>query len=64
MIEEMLRQLRQANAMFDGLLENDELFQKIAKLEMKLVTALMTEGFTREEAVRIAASQGNFFKMN
>ena len=61
MIEEMLRQ---ANVMFDGLLENDELFQKIAKLEMKLVMALMTEGFTKEEAVRITAAQGNFFKVN
>ena len=61
MIEEMLRQ---ANVMFDGLLENDELFQKIAKLEMKLVLALMKEGFTQEEAVRITASQGNFFKVN
>jgi hypothetical protein len=61
MIEEMLKQ---ANVMFDGLLKNDELFEKIAKLEMKLVRSLMKEGFTQEEAVRIAASQGNFFKMN
>jgi hypothetical protein len=61
MIEEMLKR---ANVMFDGLLENDELFQKIAKLEMKLVQSLIKAGFTREEAVRIAASQGNFFKMN
>ena len=57
MIEEMVE-------MGETILKQDQLFTLGAKILKKTVDALVTEGFTREEAIQIAAAQGPMVKGN
>ena len=54
--------MEQLIEMMEGLLEQDKLFELGAKGLKKSVDALVNEGFTREEAVKIVANQGMFVK--
>lgn len=51
-------------ATIETILEQDKLFVLGAKLLKKTVEALMAQGFTREEAVKIVAVQGSIVKEN
>lgn len=57
MIEEMVE-------MIETILKQDQLFTLGAKMLKKTVDALVAEGFTREEAIQIAATQGPMVKGN
>ena len=46
------------------ILEQDEMFSLGAKLAKKSVDALVVEGFSREEAIKIVAVQGSLVKNN
>lgn len=50
--------------MIDEILKQDKLFALGAKMIKKTVDALVSEGFTREEAIQIAAVQGSLVKGN
>lgn len=55
MLDMLIEQLK-------ALIEADELFDLGAKMIAKSVEALEKNGFSREEAIRITASQGSFVK--
>lgn len=48
--------------MIESILKNDELFSLGAKLIKKSVDALVGQGFTREEAIKIVSAQGPLVK--
>ena len=59
-----MNQIEMLKAMLNAVLEQDDLFTLGARILQKSVNALVENGFTREEAIKIVANQGSIIGAN